>query len=83
MGQTVVGELVGFQESLPGASHFPLPPGSTVSLSQTPTSPQLQGSKEGRKTGKGLDAEWGCWSDVEFTWNAPGYFGKADILGKQ
>lgn len=84
MGQTIGGELVGFQESLSGPSHFPLPPGSTRELVPDSAPPQPQGSKEGRKTrGKGLEAGWGFWSDVEFTWNAPGYFRKADILGKQ
>lgn len=84
MGQTVGSELVSFQESLSGPSHFSL--FSRLHSEPVPDSRPfpttgIKGREE--KGGKGLGAEWGFWSDVEFTWNAPGYFGKTDILGKQ
>lgn len=73
-------------QALLASSHFPLCPGSTVSPSQTPTPPEPQWSKEGRKT---------RWNPLDLLLNGdfgrmlslPGmprcYFGKTDILWKQ
>lgn len=79
LGQTVGGQLAGFQESQASSS---LPPTSLsfwAPLQACPTFPPLPSPSNQRKVEKQCragtpQAEWGFWSDVEFTWNAPVLF---------